>query len=58
MDQRLNIVKMSLVLKLTYIFHVIPVRISAHFAHACMCMCENEYADSKIYIEMQRTKDA
>lgn len=39
MDQRLNIVKMSLVLKLTYIFHVIPVRISAHFAHACMCVC-------------------
>ena len=37
MAQRLNIIKMSLVLKLTYIFHIISVRISAHFAHVCMC---------------------
>ena len=30
----------------------------AFHTHICTCVCENEYAESNIYIEMQRTKDA
>lgn len=50
MDQRLNIVKISILPKLIYRFNIIPQNLSWLFYRT-------EQADPKIYMEMQGTQN-
>lgn len=51
--KRLDIVKMSVSLKLVFRFKAIPVKISEFFF--CVCVYRNRKGDSKMHKEMRRT---
>lgn len=52
--KRLDIVKMSVSLKLVFRFKAIPVKISEFF-FVCVCVYRNRKGDSKMHKEMRRT---